>query len=69
MEWKVVVSSHRADGIECCVCPNAEVRARDIIGDCGRNDHKWDAQLIKLLPALHQLQAPCVCLRRRAQQE
>lgn len=62
MQWP-----HRADGVECRVGPHAEVRARHVVGDRGGDDHKWDAELIELLPALHQLQAPCVGLRREQQ--
>lgn len=57
--------SHRANCIECCVSPHTEVGARDIVGDGSRNDHKRDAELVILLPALHQFQAPCVSLRRQ----
>lgn len=62
----MVVGSHRADGVEGCVSPHTEVRAGDVVGDGSGDDHKRDAQLIKLLPALHQFQAPSVSLRRAA---
>lgn len=64
--WEVAAGSHRADSVQGCVSPHTEVGARDIVGDRSRDDHKRDAQLIKLLPALHQFQAPGVSLRRVA---
>lgn len=57
---------HHADGVEGGVSPHAEVRAGHIVGDRGRDDHEGDAELIILLPALHQLQAPRVSLRRQS---
>lgn len=57
-EWQ----THRTDGVECGISTNAEVRARNIVGHCGRDDHERDTELIKLLSALHQLQASSVCL-------
>lgn len=60
----VVVGTHRADRIKRCVGPHTEVGARDVVGHRSGNDDKWDAELIVLLPALHQFQAPRVSLRR-----
>ena len=50
-------STDRGDSVESSVSADAEVRAGDIVGDGGRNDHHWNAQLLVLLPALDQLQA------------
>ena len=50
-------STDSGDGVESSVSADAEVRAGDIVGDGGRNDHHWNAQLLVLLPAMDQLQA------------
>lgn len=55
--------SHSGDGVERGVGADAEVRARDVVGDGGGHDAQGDAELLEACPALHQLQATCERLR------
>lgn len=54
--------SHVGNGVEGGVGTDAEVGARDVVGDGGRDNAQGDAELLKACPALHQLQATRECL-------
>lgn len=55
--------SHRGDGVEGRVGADAEVRAGDIVGNGGGDDHNGNAHLLVFLPGLDQLQASNVSLQ------
>lgn len=56
---------YRGDGVESSVRTNTEIRARNIVGDGGRNNTEWDADLFKSGSTFNQLQAACESLQRK----
>lgn len=55
--------SHRGDGVEGRVGADAKVRAGDVVGDGGRDDHNGNAHLLVFLSGLDQLQPTNVSLQ------
>lgn len=55
--------TYGGDGVEGRVGADAEVRAGDVVGDGGGDDHHGDTHLFVLLPGLNQLQTSHVGLR------
>lgn len=51
------------NGVEGSVSADAEVRARHVVGDSGRDDHHGNAQLLKFRSGLDQLQASHIGLQ------
>lgn len=54
--------AHWGDSVEGSVGADAEVRARDVVGDGGRDDHNGNAHLLVFLSCLDQLKASNVSL-------
>lgn len=54
--------TYGSDGVEGGVGADAEVRAGDVVGDGGGDDHHGDAHLLVLLSGLNQLQTSHVGL-------
>lgn len=57
------VTSYVRDGVEGSVCPNAQVRAGNIVGNSGRNHHHGNAKLFVFRASCLQLHEPQICLR------
>lgn len=56
------LNTHRGDGVEGSVGTDAKVRARDVVGDSGRDDHHRNAHLLIFFSCLNHLQASNVGL-------
>lgn len=61
--------THRGDGVEGGVGANAEVRAGDIVGDGGGDDHHGNTHLFVLLSGLNQLQTSHIGLQSGGEDE
>lgn len=55
--------SHWGDSVEGSVGADAEVRAGDVVGDGGRDDHNGNAHLLVFLSCLDQLKASNISLQ------
>lgn len=60
-----VKGTYAGDGVKGGVGADAEVRAGDVVGDGGRDNHHGNAHLLVFLPGLNQLQASHVGLQQR----
>lgn len=50
-------TTNRGDGVQGSVSADAKVRARDVVGYGGRDNHNGNAHFLIFLPSLHQLKA------------
>lgn len=57
------LGTYRGDGVEGSVGANAEVRARNVVGDGGGDNYHGNAHLLVFLSGLNQLQASNISLQ------
>lgn len=58
-------ATNGGDGVQGSVGADAKVRARDVVGYGGRDNHNGNAHFLIFLPSLHQLEASNIRLQQK----
>lgn len=58
-------ATNGGDGVQGSVSADAKVRARDVVGYGGRDNHNGNAHFLIFLPSLHQLKASNIRLQQK----